>query len=114
MQRYLFICRANYSRSKSAERICKEIARENKLEITSESAGVSLSAARRVTREIASRADKIFVMEDYMKEMLTGMYQQSPKKITVLHIDDIYGVNDPDLEEILREKLIKLLLPSPV
>ncbi len=53
----------------------------------------------------AKSADKIFVMEDYMKNIIINEYKVEPQKIISLNIHDIYYKDDPKLKEILREKL---------
>ena len=103
---YLFICAANQNRSRAAERICSQLTQAKNRNIKCESAGVHLLAIRRVTKKMADRADIIFVMEDYMKEALETEFNQPAEKIICLDIPDIYDVRDPELEAILREKLM--------
>jgi predicted protein tyrosine phosphatase len=101
----LFICSANRNRSKAAERLCKQISQAKGEDIQCESAGVNPLAVKQVTKKAADRADIIFVMEDYMKATLIKEYQQPPGKIICLDIPDIYFINDPELEMILKQKL---------
>jgi predicted protein tyrosine phosphatase len=63
-------------------------------------------SAKRVTKEMADKADMIFVMEDYMKEILETELHQPAEKIICLDIPDIYYVGDPELEAALRQKLL--------
>jgi predicted protein tyrosine phosphatase len=102
---YLFVCYANENRSPTAEAICRNIAEENGLEIDVSSAGLSLGANRPLTREMADKADRIFVMESVMKVQLEKEYEQSPGKVICLEIPDIYSKNDPWLIRILEDKL---------
>jgi predicted protein tyrosine phosphatase len=45
-------------------------------------------------------------MEDYMKEILETEFHQPAGKIICMDIPDIYYVRDPELEAILRQKLL--------
>ena len=93
--RFLFVCHANADRSPTAEEVCRRIAKDNGLEIAASSAGVSRGARRSVTKEMADRADTIFVMEPHMVTELVAEYGQNPGKIICLDIPDIYERNDP-------------------
>jgi predicted protein tyrosine phosphatase len=103
---YLFICAANRNRSRAAERICRQLAQAQNRNIECESAGVHPLAVRPVTQETAEKADIIFVMEDYMKEILEQEFHQPAGKIICLDIPDVYDMRDPELEATLRQKLL--------
>jgi predicted protein tyrosine phosphatase len=103
---YLFICAANRNRSRAAERICRQLAEAKNRNIECESAGVHPLAVRPVTQETAEKADIIFVMEDYMKEILEQEFHQPAGKIICLDIPDVYDMRDPELEATLRQKLL--------
>ena len=47
----------------------------------------------------------IFVMEDYMKAILERDFRQPAEKIVCFDIPDIYTLQDPVLEAILKAKL---------
>ena len=102
---YLFVCHANMDRSPTAEAVCARIAAENNLPIEASSAGVAPYANRPVTREIADRADKIFVMEPRMVQAMVEQYGQDPAKVICLEILDVYVQNDPTLVRRLEEKI---------
>lgn len=102
---YLFVCHANINRSKTAEDVCKAIAEQRNLKIAVTSAGISSLATNPVTKEIADRADVIFVMEEYMKTELVVGCRQNPGKIICLNIPDIYERGDPALVGILQDVL---------
>lgn len=106
---YLFICSANRNRSKAAERICIQMAQAKGQNVQCESAGVDPLAERQVTKQIADRADTIFVMEPYMKSILESEFHQNGKKIVCFDIPDIYPIDDPMLEAILIKKLTPYL-----
>lgn len=108
-QNYLFVCYANENRSPTAEDVCRKIARANDLDIEASSAGISRGADRPLTKEMADKAEKIFVMEEDMKAELVQYYQQSPAKIICLDIPDVYNRDDPILIHILEGKLYEFL-----
>ncbi len=62
-------------------------------------------AERQVTKQIANRADMIFVMEDFMKKILVDDFQQPEDKIICLDIPDVFYINDPVLERVLINKI---------
>ncbi len=104
---FLFICSINRNRSKAAERICNQLTKATGGNVRCESAGVHLLAERRVTKKIADRADIIFVMEPYMKDILKRDFNQPEGKIISLDIPDIYPMQDPELAAIIRKKLLQ-------
>lgn len=84
MKHYLMVCRQNIGRSYQAKLWAENFALENGLEYTVDSAGWEVGkeageswvghVRKQVTRELVGQADAIFVMEDYMKEMLEQHY----------------------------------------
>jgi predicted protein tyrosine phosphatase len=102
---YLFICSANRNRSKAAERICRQLAREKGRQIDCQSAGVDPLAERRPTKQMTDRADIIFVMEEYMKHIIENEFHQPAGKIICFDIPDVYFINDPVLEKRLKNKI---------
>jgi predicted protein tyrosine phosphatase len=81
------------------------LAAARKTPIECSSAGIDPLAKRPLTREVADRADRIFVMEQYMEETLVREFGQSHDKIICLDIPDIFDRHDPALTETLLEKL---------
>lgn len=108
--RFLFVCQANADRSPTAEEVCRRIARESGLGIEASSAGLSRGANRPVTKEMADRADTIFVMEPDMVTELVEEYGQEPGKIVCLDIPDIHERNEPQLVSTLEQKLYEYLI----
>jgi predicted protein tyrosine phosphatase len=108
-QNYLFVCYANENRSPTAEDVCRKIARANDLHIEASSAGISRGADRPFTKEMADKADKIFVMEEDMRITLVQDYEQNAGKIICLDIPDVYNRDDPILIHILEGKLYEFL-----
>lgn len=93
------------NRSKTAEEVCRNLAQEKGLEISVTSVGTSQVATNPVTKEIADKADIIFVMEEYMKMEMQRYYGQDPRKIVCLGIPDAYERGEPALVRILRDEL---------
>jgi predicted protein tyrosine phosphatase len=108
-EKYLFVCYANENRSPTAAEVCRRIARASGLEIEAKSAGISRAANKPLTREMADEADKIFVMEEYMKMALIQEYGQNPGKIICLDIPDVYNRADPWLVNIIEDRLYEFL-----
>jgi len=108
-QTYLFVCYANSNRSPTAEEVCRRIAQENDLDVEASSAGISKGANKPLTKEMVDQADKIFVMEEYMKLILVQDYKQNLAKVVCLDIPDVYCRDDPWLVGILEDKLYEYL-----
>jgi predicted protein tyrosine phosphatase len=102
---YLFVCAANRNRSPTAERVFRTLAAEAGFEVEVSSAGLSPYAEKSVTKELADRADLIFVMEEYMARELETRYGQNPAKIVCLDIPDMFFRDDPLLVHILKQAL---------
>ncbi len=107
---YLFVCAGNRNRSPTAEDVVRTLAAQKGLDIEVGSAGLSPFAERRLTKEMADRADLIFVMEEYMARELEDTYGQDPGKIVCLDIPDMYERGDPVLVYLLKEALKPYLM----
>jgi len=94
----LFICNQNQNRSKTAEEIFK-----GKFETRS----AGLYNEKPVTEAEMDWANKIIVMEDFQRTELSKRFpkQYMQKQILSLEIPDIYKYNQPELGEILRNKM---------
>lgn len=103
-QNYLFICAYNIDRSTTAERVCEEIAEKRNLEIRASSAGLE-DSDNPITKEMADKADKIFVMEDYMKTQLVEKYNQDPGKIINLNVPNELPEDPLELVRVFENKL---------
>jgi predicted protein tyrosine phosphatase len=106
----LFICYGNINRSPTAAEVCKDLAIRMGLDLNVISAGIATYSDSLLTKELADEADIIFVMEDYMKQMLLEYHGQAAKKIVVLDIQDMYERNDPELVQLLEKVLPPYLL----
>ena len=100
--KFLFICTENLQRSPTAESLFK-----NHEEHEAKSVGISEFAEKRVNSNAIKWADKIFVMEPLHKKFLIVNFPESQEKIIVLDIPDVYFRDDPQLINVLKEKLNK-------
>ncbi|MGM5484528.1 MAG: phosphotyrosine protein phosphatase [Nanobdellota archaeon] len=90
----LFICHANLQRSPTAEELYKD-------KYEAKSAGVHPMAVKPVTNSAKQWADKIIVMEDWMKRFFPS------DKTLSLEIPDRFEYMDPELVKIIRERMEK-------
>ncbi len=97
----------NADRGPTAVNICRRMASEKGIEIDAESAGLMVDGGRQLTKEIADSADRIFVMEHYMKDLVIKDYSQNSEKITAFNIPDNYEKDDPELVSWLEEELAR-------
>ena len=111
---YLFVCAANRNRSPTAAEVFRALAAQAGFAVEVSAAGLSPYAERPVTKELADRADLIFVMEDYMARELETRYGQDPAKIVCLDIPDLYYRDDPLLVHLLKEALAPFVPPEPI
>lgn len=96
----LFVCTANMQRSPTAEEIFKD-------KYETKSAGVHPNARVPLTAAALNWADIVFVMEDWQKAIIGEHFPKEylQKKIIVLDISDTYNYMDPELIELLKEKV---------
>ncbi len=102
---YLFVCMANMQRSPTAETVCKGLARESNLPVECVSAGLSPMAVQPVNKDLVQKADLIFVMEHFMKEVIMRDYDVEAGRILVFNIPDVYEQDDPVLVKQLRDAM---------
>jgi predicted protein tyrosine phosphatase len=96
----LFVCTGNVDRSPTAEKMFINIEG-----VEAKSAGTSLLAATRLSKELIEWADKVFVMENRHQKAVLKLDTDAREKIEVLDIPDIYYYNQPELKEQLKKKL---------
>jgi predicted protein tyrosine phosphatase len=96
--RALFICNQNKNRSKTAELIF-----ENKFH--TKSAG--LFNEKPVSEKELSWADIVFVMEDFQRTEISKRFPSEylKKRIISLDIPDVFSFNEPELIEMLNERM---------
>jgi len=104
--RVLFICSQNRLRSPTAERMFSGRAG---LEVAS--AGMEQSAVNVVSAEAIERADMIFVMEDWHRDLLDRQFRRhvEHKRVVCLGIPDRFPYMDPELVELLELRLAPYL-----
>ena len=102
----LFICSRNQWRSRTAETIFK-----NNKDHLVKSAGTEPSARVRVSAELISWADIIFVMEKRHKQRLNENFagEIQDKNVLILNIADDYSYMDEELIEIIKTSVTPYL-----
>ena len=102
----LFICGKNRLRSPTAEAVFAEYPG-----IEVESAGIDRDAETPVGADAIAWADLILVMEKTHRRKLTAKFQYclKDKRIVCLDIPDNYEYMDPELVEILEQKMSSLI-----
>jgi predicted protein tyrosine phosphatase len=98
----LFVCSRNRLRSPTAEVVFAGLTGHAAL-----SAGTSADAETVVSADLVEWADIIFAMEGVHRRRLNQRFASllRTKRIIVLGIADEYGYMDPQLIEILKEKV---------
>lgn len=98
----LFICNQNQNRSKTAEEIFK-----NKFEVRS----AGLYNERPVKKSQLEWAEVIVVMEDDQRTEIGRRFPEVylKKQIISLNIPDVYSYKQPELINILRSRMPKIL-----
>lgn len=106
MKRVLFLCSRNLLRSPTAEDIFS-----NYPGVECASAGLSVDAENPVAPELIEWADLIFVMEKIHKKRLSERFMKHLRNVQVICLDipDKYEYMDPDLINILKEKVSRFL-----
>lgn len=99
----LFICNQNENRSKTAEEFFSG-------QFETKSAG--LYNEKPVNVQQLKWADIVLVMEEVQRKELAKRFpkQYLKKQILSLDIPDVYFYNQPELIEVLKEKMSKLIL----
>lgn len=102
--RLLFICNQNENRSKTAEEL---------FNVQFESMSAGLYNENPVTEKQLDWADTIIVMEESQRIELSKRFpkQYLKKQILNLDIPDIFFYNQPELIEVLKKKMDKLVEP---
>ena len=102
----LFICGKNRLRSPTAETVFAEYPG-----IEVESAGIDRDAETPVGADAIAWADLILVMEKTHRRKLTAKFQHclKDKRLVCLDIPDNYEYMDPELVEILEQKISSLI-----
>ncbi len=106
MKKVLFVCSQNKLRSPTAEAV---FSNESNLEVAS--AGLDNDAKVTVTPELVEWADIIFVMEKNHKNRLQKKFKEyiNKQRVVSLGIPDNYDYMDPELIEIFKRMIPRLL-----
>jgi predicted protein tyrosine phosphatase len=106
-KRVLFICRLNRHRSATAERIFSK-----RTDLDVRSAGTEEDALVRVNARMLEWADIIFAMDPLQVEALKRMFPAHPalERVICLDIEDVYSFLQPQLVELLQQKVPEHLL----
>lgn len=106
MKKVLFVCTQNRLRSPTAENVFKSYSR-----IQVKSAGIDPHAKIHLTPSLIDWSDIVFVMEKSNLEKIKKKYSEKlrGKKLICLNIPDEYDFMQPQLIEILKEKVPKHL-----
>ena len=106
MKNILFICSQNRLRSPTAERLYSQTPWFDVA-----SAGLNNDSMVRVTPELLSWADRIFVMEKSHRNRLSRKFRDSlrGKIVTCLDIPDEFDFMEPALLQILEQRLTPYL-----
>jgi len=98
-KRVLFVCTYARARSSTAEELF------NGPGVEAKSAGTAAGIPNPVTAELVEWADLIFAMEEKHKQYLIELNNSSGLKTFVLDIPDIFGRNQPELRQLLLNKV---------
>jgi predicted protein tyrosine phosphatase len=106
MKKLLFVCSQNRLRSPTAETVFSEY---EGLEV--ESAGLNRDAENPLSSEAIDWADIIFLMEKSHRQKLTHKFKHwlKNKRVICLDIPDEYEYMQPELVELLKQKVLPLL-----
>ena len=99
-RRILFVCGHNVDRSPTAEDLFSTV---EGWEV--KSAGVSFGATIPLTIELIKWSDEIYVMEFSQQQVLLKMMPSAWKKVESLEIPDIYYFDQPELKQLLIQKM---------
>lgn len=102
LQRVLFLCKYNRSRSATAERLfCK------RPDLDVRSAGTSEDALVLVNQPMLDWADVIFTMDPAQQRALQRMFPSHPglRKLVCLDIPDDFAFLHPELVKLLKERV---------
>jgi predicted protein tyrosine phosphatase len=102
----LFICRFNQMRSRTAEEV---LSSEKQYRVRS--AGTDRKAKCRITGDLLLWADMIFVMEDEQEAIIKENFPDHTfnKKIFLLDIPDNYYFMEPELVDLIKERVKYIL-----
>ena len=106
MKKLVFVCSENRLRSPTAEAVFSEHDRVEAI-----GAGTNADATTPVSGDLIEWADIIIVMEKSHKHKLTKKYKEllKGKKLVVLGIPDNYDYMQPELVQLLKSRVPRLV-----
>jgi len=106
MKKLLFVCSENRLRSPTAEAVFSSYEGVEAI-----GAGTNSDAKTPVSGDLIEWADTIFVMEKTHKNKISKKYRAllKGKRLVVLDIPDVYESMQPELIQLIKSKVAKLL-----
>ena len=106
MKRLLFVCSENRLRSPTAEAVFSEYEG-----VEAMSAGTNADAETPVSGDLIEWADIILAMEKSHKNKIGAKYKKllKTKRLVVLDIPDVYEYMQPELIQLLKSKIARVL-----
>ena len=100
MVKVLFVCTGNVDRSRTAQEMLDNIEG-----VKAKSAGTSITAPTKLSKELIAWADMVFVMEYKHQKAVLKLDPEAWRKVECLDIPDIYAHGEPELKKLLIERL---------
>jgi predicted protein tyrosine phosphatase len=106
MKRLLFVCSENRLRSPTAEAVFSEYEGVEAI-----GAGTNSDADTPVSGDLIEWADIVLVMEKFHRNKVTKKYNEllKDKRVVVLDIPDIYECMQPELIQVLKAKVSRVV-----
>ena len=106
MKKLLFVCSENRLRSPTAEAVFSEYEGVEAI-----GAGTNADAATPVSGDLIEWADIVLVMEKAHRTKISAKYQAllKGKRLVVLDVQDNYACMQPELIQLLKSKVGKIL-----
>lgn len=106
MKKLLFVCSENRLRSPTAEAVFSEYEGVEAI-----GAGTNLDAETPVSGDLIEWADIVLVMEKSHRNKISKKYKEllKDKKLVVLDIPDNYGCMQPELIQLLKAKVARVV-----
>jgi predicted protein tyrosine phosphatase len=100
MTKVLFVCTGNVDRSPTAQALFT-----GSTTVDAQSAGTAPTAVTSLSKALVDWADLIFVMEPKHQRAVLTLNPHARQKVICLNIPDIYARGDPELKQLLTQKL---------
>ncbi len=100
MTKILFVCTGNVDRSRTAQEMFDGVEG-----VEARSAGTSITAPTKLSKELIDWADMVFVMEYKHQKAVLKLNAEAWRKVECLGIPDIFPHGEPELKRLLIERL---------